>query len=65
MKHTGYFLVTNYSQVLEKETTDGVIIGSRIRKPESHINKRFPKNISSKMVDKETFRKNSGAIIIL
>lgn len=60
MKNTGYFLVKNDDEKIVK-----VMMGVRIRKPEIHIVKAIPYYKSFEMVDKETFHKADGLIVIL
>jgi hypothetical protein len=50
MKNTGYFLIVD-----EDNTVVRVIMGTKIRKPEKHITKAFPKHKSFEMIDKDKF----------
>ena len=65
MKNTGYFLITSYSDILEKNYTERVLMGNKIRKPENHLKKVFKNIISWEMVDKETFYQQDGLFVIL
>jgi hypothetical protein len=65
MKNTGYFLITAYSDILEKNYTERVAMKKTIRKPENHLKKAFKNLISWEMIDKETFYIEDGLFVIL